>query len=153
MRPGDSTILNVLRSGSKHTIPRVWSITPVVGRIKGVGDVHDVHAYPGPDMPPLEYHRAAVLGEFGGLGLPVEGHVWQDKGNWGYRSYEDAEAYQAGNYVNLVTRLLRLKGQGIGSSGVYPDHGLRGGDKRADDLRSGRDQTRSPGLWESKPWV
>jgi hypothetical protein len=76
-----------------------------------------VHAYPGPDMPPLEHHRAAVLGEFGGLGLPVAGHVWQDKGNWGYRSYEDAEAY-AGNYVNLVTRLYGLVDKGLAAA-VY----------------------------------
>ena len=82
-----------------------------------VGDVHDVHAYPGPDMPPLEPYRAAVLGEFGGLGLPVAGHVWQDKGNWGYRSYEDAEAY-AGNYVNLVTRLYGLVDKGLAAA-VY----------------------------------
>ena len=31
--------------------------------------------------------RAAVLGEFGGLGLPMEGHTWLEKGNWGYRSF------------------------------------------------------------------
>ena len=31
--------------------------------------------------------RAAVLGEFGGLGLPLEGHTWLDRGNWGYRSF------------------------------------------------------------------
>jgi len=84
---------------------------------KGVGDVHDVHAYPGPHMPPLERHRAAVLGEFGGLGLPVEGHVWQDQGNWGYRSYEDAEAY-AGNYIKLVTQLYGLVDKGLAGA-VY----------------------------------
>ena len=52
-----------------------------------VGDVADVHRYPGPFAPPPEEHRAAVLGEFGGLGLPVEGHTWLEKGNWGYRSF------------------------------------------------------------------
>src|SRR6185436_5708425 len=30
-----------------------------------VGDVADLHAYPGPAMPPLEPARAALLGEFG----------------------------------------------------------------------------------------
>ena len=53
---------------------------------RGVGDVHDVHAYPGPSSPPLEEKRAAVLGEFGGLGLPSSGHTWQQEKNWGYRS-------------------------------------------------------------------
>ena len=40
-----------------------------------VGDVVDLHSYPGPGMPPLESARSSVLGEFGGLGLPIEGHT------------------------------------------------------------------------------
>ncbi|MBN2577986.1 MAG: glycoside hydrolase family 2 [Pirellulales bacterium] len=43
---------------------------------KGVGDVHDVHVYPGPDSPQPELQRIAVLGEFGGLGLKIDGHTW-----------------------------------------------------------------------------
>ena len=43
-----------------------------------------MHNYPGPGVPKLEEKRAAVLGEFGGLGLPVKGHTWQDEKNWGY---------------------------------------------------------------------
>ncbi len=49
----------------------------------GVGDFHDLHAYPRPQAPPLEAHRAGVLGEFGGLSLGVDGHTWQ-KEIWGY---------------------------------------------------------------------
>ena len=49
----------------------------------GVGDVHDLHAYPRPQAPPLEPKRAGVLGEFGGLSLGVDGHTWQ-KEIWGY---------------------------------------------------------------------
>ncbi len=55
------------------------------------GDVSDMHNYPGPGMPPTEDKRAAVLGEFGGLGLPLENHVWVDKNNWGYRSFKRRE--------------------------------------------------------------
>ena len=50
----------------------------------GVGDVHDLHAYPRPAAPPLEPGRAGVLGEFGGLALGVDGHTWQ-KEIWGYQ--------------------------------------------------------------------
>ena len=32
-----------------------------------VGDVHDVHIYPDPGMPPLSEKRGSVLGECGGL--------------------------------------------------------------------------------------
>ena len=44
------------------------------------GDVHDIHVYPGPGSPKPEAKRAAVLGEFGGLGLPLDGHTWQAQG-------------------------------------------------------------------------
>jgi hypothetical protein len=84
---------------------------------RGVGDVHDVHRYPGPGMPELEENRAAVLGEFGGLGLPVAGHTWQDEKNWGYRSYESrAELTDA--YVALIHNLRSLIGKGLAAA-VY----------------------------------
>ena len=57
---------------------------------RGVGDVNDMHKYPGPASPEPEQKRAVVLGEFGGLGLPVRGHTWQSEKNWGYRSFTDA---------------------------------------------------------------
>ena len=53
-----------------------------------VGDIRDIHVYPGPEAPPAVEARAAVLGEFGGLGLPLKGHLWQAKKNWGYRSFK-----------------------------------------------------------------
>ena len=51
---------------------------------KNVGDVHDMHKYPSPGSPNPEVARAAVLGEYGGLGMRVEGHMWQDT-SWGYQ--------------------------------------------------------------------
>jgi hypothetical protein len=82
-----------------------------------VGDVHDIHVYPGPGIPPLSRERAAVLGEFGGLGLPLEGHTWQSKNNWGYRSFTTREALND-SYAQLLTRLRLLVGQGL-SAAVY----------------------------------
>src|ERR1017187_2089188 len=70
---------------------------------RGVGDVNDMHKYPGPGSPEPEEKRAVVLGEFGGLGLPVRGHTWQSEKNWGYRSFTDAEALTAA-YVDLAAR-------------------------------------------------
>jgi hypothetical protein len=84
---------------------------------KGVGDVSDVHSYPSPIRPPLEDKRAAVLGEFGGLGLPLEGHTWIEKGNWGYRSYKTTdELGQA--YRDLLYQLRILAGEGL-SAAIY----------------------------------
>ncbi|MFG0327554.1 MAG: glycoside hydrolase family 2 protein [Phycisphaerales bacterium JB037] len=53
-----------------------------------VGDVLDIHLYPGPGTPSSDGRRAAFLGEFGGLGLPIPGHIWQSRDNWGYRTYQ-----------------------------------------------------------------
>jgi hypothetical protein len=54
------------------------------------GDMHDWHVYPGPGSPKPEPNRAAVLGEFGGLGLPVVGHMWEAN-NWGYQTFRTSE--------------------------------------------------------------
>ena len=40
---------------------------------RGWGDLKDMHSYPGPDMFPVMKDRVSVLGEFGGLGLPLAG--------------------------------------------------------------------------------
>jgi hypothetical protein len=84
---------------------------------RGVGDVHDIHSYPGPAAPPTEEKRAAVLGEFGGLGLPVKGHLWQEERNWGYRRYETREELTDA-YVALIENLRLLIGDGL-SAAVY----------------------------------
>jgi len=84
---------------------------------RGFGDVYDIHKYPGPAMPALDENRAAVLGEFGGLGLPVKGHLWWDKKNWGYRNFEDGESLQAA-YEDLIEKLHPMIGKGL-TAAVY----------------------------------
>lgn len=82
-----------------------------------VGHISDLHRYPGPTIPALESSRAAVLGEFGGLGLPLEGHTWQSKNNWGYRSFETKDALNSA-YEQLIRRLRPLIGKGL-SAAIY----------------------------------
>lgn len=84
---------------------------------KGAGDVSDIHSYPGPEMPPVEEKRAAVLGEFGGLGLPLTGHLWKAEGNWGYRNFDDKRAYEA-RYAELIKNLYPLMDKGLAAA-VY----------------------------------
>ncbi|MBN1362851.1 MAG: hypothetical protein JW993_19795 [Sedimentisphaerales bacterium] len=84
---------------------------------RGSGDISDIHSYPGPGMRPVEDDRVLVLGEFGGLGMPVKGHTWQDEANWGYVSFQDKEAL-TNAYVDLLTRMRPLIGQGL-SAAVY----------------------------------
>ena len=99
-----------------------WDPTRLVNNTSGwadrrVGDVYDIHSYPGPAIPSLEDQRAAVLGEFGGLGLPVAGHTWQDEKNWGYRSYESSAALTEA-YVVLLDQLRMLIPRGLAAA-VY----------------------------------
>jgi hypothetical protein len=80
-----------------------------------VGSVVDIHSYPGPTLPPVEEQRAAVLGEFGGLGLPLEGHTWLDRGNWGYRSFTTLDAMNAA-YRDLLSQLRLHAGDGLAAA-------------------------------------
>ena len=85
---------------------------------RGVGDVMDIHSYPGPDAPRLEARRAGVLGEFGGLGLPLPGHTWQAEKNWGYRSFTNADELTDA-YLALIKKLHPLTGDAGLSAAVY----------------------------------
>jgi hypothetical protein len=84
---------------------------------RGTGTVSDMHNYPGPGMRPVEERRVSVLGEFGGLGMPITGHKWQDKANWGYVSYDTKEKLTDA-YVALLTAMRPLIGEGL-SAAVY----------------------------------
>ncbi|KPK86652.1 MAG: beta-galactosidase [Bacteroides sp. SM23_62_1] len=81
------------------------------------GDIRDIHAYPGPAMPEPEDTRAIVLGEFGGLGLPLEGHTWQEKDNWGYRNYTSQDELMEA-YSKLIMELMPMADKGL-SAAVY----------------------------------
>ncbi|WP_433334877.1 PA14 domain-containing protein [Spirillospora sp. CA-294931] len=74
----------------------------------GNGDVMDFHIYPGPGSPGApSATRASVLGEYGGLGLPVIGHTWSG-GGWGYAVEPDPEALTR-RYVDMNEQLRRLR--------------------------------------------
>lgn len=84
---------------------------------RGYGDMKDMHNYPGPGMFPVMPDRVSVLGEFGGLGLPLKGHLWKDTDNWGYRTFKTTEELRNGYHV-LMRRLHPLVGKGL-SAAVY----------------------------------
>jgi hypothetical protein len=78
---------------------------------RGTGNVNDIHHYPDPAVQPAEEERAIVLGEFGGLGLPLQGHTWEQK-NWGYRNMADTLQLLARyeSYFDMVHRFVKEKG-------------------------------------------
>jgi len=84
---------------------------------RGTGNVRDVHNYPDPVAPAPESGRAIVLGEFGGLGLPVQSHTWEQK-NWGYQKMSDStdllRKYE--QFYATVRYLVTVKGL---SASVY----------------------------------
>ena len=69
-------------------------------------------------------HRISLLGEFGGLGHPVEGHLWKvnkdGQGNWGYGGIKDTATREGleKTYLGLMDRLGELVGKGLAGS-VY----------------------------------
>ena len=90
------------------------------GNFYNVGHILDMHNYPDPVVADPDLYgdkQILVLGEYGGLGLPVEGHTWQDKDNWGYQNLKTAdELYQ--RYQELVMRIPDLIRIGL-SAAVY----------------------------------
>lgn len=93
------------------------------GNFFPVGDIADAHAYPEPKFPftPGRFDEfIKVVGEFGGHGFPVEGHLWNpDQKNWGYgkKLPESLEEYKA-RYRGSLERLNQLRQEGV-AAGVY----------------------------------
>ena len=85
---------------------------------RGSGDIYDLHDYPGPPLlAPVELDRAVGWGEFGGVGLPLEGHLWWNKRNWGYRTYATTDELHE-SYEELMKRLSPLVVKGLAAA-VY----------------------------------
>ncbi|WP_285009638.1 sugar-binding domain-containing protein [Pedobacter faecalis] len=79
-------------------------------------DMTDVHAYPNPGHIKFEKGKAAVLGEFGGIGVPIEGHLWDDlKAGWGYDGVVTPAILQK-QYANMVDSLRKFEAQGLTAS-------------------------------------
>ncbi len=90
------------------------------GNFHDVGHMIDLHNYPGPAMPKASIwgaKQAIVLGEFGGLGLPIENHTWQDKNNWGYRTFRSADTLLM-TYSGYIDQMIPLIQKGL-SAAVY----------------------------------
>ncbi len=84
------------------------------------GDIVDLHHYPDPRMPRPDLFgptHAVVLGEYGGLGLPVAGHNWLEKNNWGYQSFKTADEL-FDKYASFMVTIEGLIKSGL-SAAVY----------------------------------
>ena len=82
----------------------------------GIGDILDSHHYPNPQMRIWDPELVNVLGEYGGIGWPVEGHLWQDN-NWGYVKFDSTEKV-TDEYVKYAEMLIPIVQEGC-SAAVY----------------------------------
>jgi hypothetical protein len=90
------------------------------GNFYPVGHIIDLHNYPHPAMPRPDLFGAKqvlVLGEFGGLGLPVKGHTWQQRDNWGYQTFTNADELLK-RYNTFTDRIAEFIPLGL-SAAVY----------------------------------
>ena len=83
----------------------------------GAGDILDLHNYPQPDMYLTDANRVNVLGEYGGIGLPVEGHLWTPDRNWGYVKFTNPKEV-TDEYVKYARQLKEMVARGF-SAAIY----------------------------------
>jgi len=87
------------------------------GNFRKCGDILDLHNYPAPAMYLFDAERVNVLGEYGGIGLPIEGHLWSDNKNWGYIKFTNSDEVTA-EYVKYANILKDFIAKGF-SAAVY----------------------------------
>ena len=89
------------------------------GNFHFAGDILDAHHYPEPKMNVFERTMVNVLGEYGGIGYPVEGHIWQPEGkNWGYAGLCKSQEEILERYRMYAERLKVLIATGCAAA-VY----------------------------------
>ncbi|MBQ2394652.1 MAG: beta-galactosidase [Alistipes sp.] len=89
------------------------------GNLRECGDIMDWHNYP---MPCMGVHHAdyiLMLGEYGGIGLPVKDHLWNAQmKNWGYGGNKQDVEEVTNTYVEYAKMILPFVQQGM-SGAIY----------------------------------
>jgi len=86
----------------------------------GDSDVFDIHTYEDvPNTPTRQSTRAIVIGEYGGIGMPVAGHIWRPgKKNWGYQVATGEEDYLA-RFRRKMAGVIRAAREDGLSASIY----------------------------------
>ncbi|MEO1011121.1 MAG: sugar-binding domain-containing protein [Bacteroidota bacterium] len=90
-----------------------WSLRPC-------GEVYDIHTYQTEvRIPSISRDMASVIGEYGGIGYPVEGHLWKPGfRNWGYQTYQ-SESELLENYKSKFDQIVKMKNENGLSAAIY----------------------------------
>ena len=90
-----------------------WTLRPC-------GDIYDIHTYHVDlTVPPTALDRATVIGEFGGIGYPIQENLWNPKmRNWGYQTYYNTEDLLK-NYIYKFDQIVKMKEKNGLSAAVY----------------------------------
>lgn len=83
-----------------------------------VGDIFDIHPYPAPQLPRANAEQAIVIGEYGGIGMTVEGHTWKKKGNDSYVMIQNSDDL-VDMYADFTRRLKKFRDENGLSAAVY----------------------------------
>ncbi|MBT3149452.1 AbfB domain-containing protein [Streptomyces sp. CHD11] len=86
----------------------------------GNGDVVDHHVYVGPGTTEPSSTRAAVLGEYGGLGFKVAGHEWYPGGGFSYEDQPDL-AHLNDRFIGLLDGIRQVRLPRGLSAAVYTE--------------------------------
>lgn len=87
------------------------------GNHRACGDIMDIHVYPNPELFLSDLSRVTVIGEYGGIGLPLKNHLWWDKRNWGYVQFKNSREV-TDEYVKYAAAMKQLAKRGV-SAAVY----------------------------------
>ncbi len=90
-----------------------WSLRPC-------GEIYDIHSYQKEvRIPSISKDMASVIGEYGGIGFPVDGHLWKPGfKNWGYQTY-DSKAKLLENYRLKFDQIVKMKEENGLSAAIY----------------------------------
>lgn len=77
-------------------------------------DMTDVHSYPNPMISEKQPGKAQVCGEFGGVGVSIPGHQWNDLQGWGYIQVQPKEL--VAKFTVMTKRLKALEAEGLSGS-------------------------------------
>jgi Glycosyl hydrolases family 2, sugar binding domain/Glycosyl hydrolases family 2/Glycosyl hydrolases family 2, TIM barrel domain len=101
----------------------LWDDPEILEEIQDVGrvelsdwesDMTDLHHYPDPRAPLAKPGKASVLGEFGGIGVFIEDHVWNDIPGSGYVQVTPDQMTKA--YADMMEKVESLEAEGLTGS-------------------------------------